>query len=373
MKIEKIFLLSLNLSLINFFFTSFGFADQQKVVFITSLNTSSIKNISTFFNKNYYQDYVEDLEEMFLDRFSKTNYKIEIISDADQFEVWHVLHDPRNIAVLWLSHAGFENSPIPGNLIKSSKIIDSKGYDITPVFEKIHPNLRFLAVIGCFSKNVMNNLPRQSHDPKHPDHPFLRLYTFSKKVDAKKGLETAISEAQRVLDIPEIRLGYNSSCPSRKGYKVNVTRHFQLSDDEGLRRFHTFPVHPAGRIMSENEIVGVFPKGFYNQSTQTESFFVPDRGEGLPMLRFDVGANSQFQTRLEPIQGLDIGILSFRLADDQVFGLDPWSLWRDHQGKAIGVTSNSYQPFKGGVEIDVSPYLTEEPSFVCQPMPSYDE
>jgi hypothetical protein len=273
-----------------------GWAAQQKIVLLTSVDTKTIPNL---LSKSRAKTYIPKLAYLFQKEFESSKYIIEIVHEADQFDLWKVLHDPTNIAVFWLSHASLSESEVLGEqILRTHKILDSRGFDITPVFEQIHPNLRFLAVIGCFSSKILASLPEITDDLKVIDRPYLRLFTFHNKIEAKKGLRQAIAESKRVLDIPEIRLGFRLPCEKKKGYRVKVEREF--SPDPGIS------YRPAGRVMMSTEVLDVFPE--FNPDTipqnrsQVHEIFVPSLSGKLPDIRIDVGTNAVIQGNIKQIK-----------------------------------------------------------------------
>ncbi len=350
-------------------------AAHQKVVLLTSVNTRGLKS---FFGKSYFQNYVQNLEEKFRKQFEGTSYVIEMVHDADQFDLWSVLHDPTNVAVFWLSHASLSGASSNSfQLLSTHKIIDARGFDITPVFEKVHPNLRFLAVIGCFSADIMNSIPKVSHDPKHPDHPFLRLFTFHHKVDAKKGLDQAISASKKVLEIPEIRFGFNSPCSVVPGYRVRASRSFSVANRKGERQPSLGPIRPAARMMSGHHVLNVFPRAALNpdfkDQSQLHEFFLPKNEEVFSELRIDVGENSDIQLDKKKVAQLDVGKLDLSLVGDNGSVIEPWELWHMANGKPIGIFTHSFKPKIDQLKTaDFSQYLVLGSEFRCEPMPSYE-
>jgi hypothetical protein len=346
-------------------------ADQQKIVLLTSM---SVKNIHPWFSFFSFKDYVQGLEESFIRQFSDSRYLVEIKHDADQFDLWNVLHDPRNVAVFWLSHAGAaEGGALGENLISTHSVIDAHGFDLTPVFQKIHPNLRFLAVIGCFSKQVMDSLPHLSHDTKHPDHPYLRLFTFSHKVDAKRGLHLAMDESKKILEIPEIRLGYPAVCRNTQGYRAKVVRSFAHLEPGAEARV----IRPAARLMAQDQVLGVFPSvtdsDSYGVPAQTQEMVVYSSHGDLPHLRLDVGENSELLAPSSRPEILDIGKLNLSLFGQEGSSRDLWVLWSARNGTPIGYFSQSYtaQNSSGVVGVGSMSWV-EQPEFSCEPMPAYE-
>ncbi len=354
------------ITVLSFFWTLNAQADHQKVVLLTSLDTQSIRSL---FRKTYFQTYVQNLEELFVRKFTGTQYVIEIVHRADQFHLWSALHDPKNVAIFWLSHASSSGgSTASSQLLSNQRILDSQGFDVTPIFNKIHPNLRFLAVIGCFSQSILNQLPHLSQDPKHSDHPYLRLFTFNHKVDARIGLKKAIQESKRVLDIPEIRLGYSSPCPRVPGYRIRISRGFNPSLVDSRRL--------AGRVISGSDPIDVFPSPRQNEPNpslvQVHDVFAPAQGEDLPSFRIDLGENNALYSDKKALSALELGDLEIVLKNlGQSFSF--WNRWQTPDGKPIGVFSHKYKLQTAHLKgLDLSAMQEQASEFRCEPMPSYD-
>lgn len=344
---------------------SSAFAQQQKITLLISLDPQKLCNSIFSCSK---KDYISALEDIFLKQFSKSHYEIEIHNFADQRDLWTALHDPQNVAVFWLSHAGAAKNRRgePSELMTVGQVSDASGFAVSPVFTKIHPNLRFLGVIGC---NTTDTLKR-FHFP-----PDLTVYANNKKVDAKRGLKSAIKKSLDTLQKAEIRAGYISECPDKQtGYSIRIQRFF--SSNKSIR--------PAARVLAGENVLGVFP-GVQNTGVigQEQKFFVPQKEgdiKSLPDLRIDVGTNAIFQADKTLMNMLDIGNLNFILTDNakqdlRIWG--PWDLWTAQSGIPIGLFLNIYKTnaIKLGGTLqqfgDLSRFQSEYSEFQCAPMPAY--
>lgn len=362
---------ALSLIIVTLLITPNAQADQQKIVLLTSINTRSLTSI---FGKSYFKSYVPKLEEYFRRKFESSRYIIEIVNQADQFHLWSALHDPRNVAVFWISHASAGPSGAGSQaLISTHQVLDYHGFEVTPIFEKVHPNLRFLAVIGCFTESAVGKLPTTSEIDQTIDRPYLRVFTFNHKIEARKGLKQAIAQAKNILDIPEIRLGYPSQCTTDPGYQVQVTRYFNPAVPTAVR--------PAARIMMGPIALDAFPKSQTssgeNPSPQSHLVFLPKLKNSLPDLRLDVGDNGTLLNNRAATRVLDLGSLEIRLVQPSTTSLPPpetmpWNLWKARNGKPIGVFTRSYKPSHSAIGgLDLSKYESQGSEFDCLPMPPY--
>ncbi len=248
---------------------------RQKVILLTSVNPNQTMAWCRMTSNRYMARLNATFRALFAQR-TLDRYDLQLVSSADQGDLSQALLDPHTVALFWISHAGrseeaLEKSPMthPTNTLTSTltlsrplasgvqpadgfAILDIRGYDVTPIFSKIHPNMRFLAIISCFSdeiKTLEANLSSPSALPQ------LTLYTFSHEEDALMGLRAAAKIAKSILTLPQVRSGYfPSPMPQEEGLAVVIQRD---SGDKTL---------PAVRIMCQNHLLAVLPKSASSQA-----------------------------------------------------------------------------------------------------------
>lgn len=113
---------------------------------------SAIHDIEEYrWNRNLYSA----LERKFRRNFPEDN--IKVVHHARQEDLYAELNDPQNTALFWLSHSSSHTSnPVVGNLI-----VDSARANVLPVFQKIHPNMRWVGIIGCKARPLAKKLERE--------------------------------------------------------------------------------------------------------------------------------------------------------------------------------------------------------------------
>ncbi|HEY8270952.1 MAG TPA: hypothetical protein VIG33_08685 [Pseudobdellovibrionaceae bacterium] len=93
-----------------------------------------------------YQNIAIPIAKSFSAKFS-SDFETRVIYQATQEDLYSALNNPQSVGVFWLSHS---NSGIQASGIgMGGSIVDSKGVDVSRVFTKIHPNIKWIGVIGC--------------------------------------------------------------------------------------------------------------------------------------------------------------------------------------------------------------------------------
>ncbi|MDD4974131.1 MAG: hypothetical protein PHY93_07250 [Bacteriovorax sp.] len=107
-----------------------------------------------------FQETADAIAKKFYDRFSN-DFDTRIIFQAEQVDLFSALNDENNIGVFWVSHSNSGQGAAGTNL--DGRIVDSHGIDISSIFTKIHPNLKWLGIIACkafpiFEKKAKENV-----------------------------------------------------------------------------------------------------------------------------------------------------------------------------------------------------------------------
>lgn len=184
-----------------------AFSGQKTVVLLTSVHVN-------LWNGLIHRKF----EHIFNHRFGDSGYQVRINQEADQSTLWKELHNPDNVAVFWLSHAGVGISNSAG-IAAPNIIVDRDGYDLAPVFREIHPNIRYVGVIGCNSEAVIEKIREGL-----PQNPSLQIDAFDHKVNAKKALRASIETAKTWLRKHAADAVDPALCVARTGFKLDITR-----------------------------------------------------------------------------------------------------------------------------------------------------
>ncbi len=334
---------------------------QQTVVLLTSLHFGAIP---LFIRATALHHFPGRLEGIFRGAFVGQGYRIRVVHEADQHDLWSALRDPSTVGLVWLSHGGGASGG--DGYGTEGVLIDHQYFNILPALQGIHPNLRFLGVVGCKSESALENyFVKHGIRAKNPNFVFRG---FDSTVEPRQGLREVVAAAKTALDRPEVRRGYVGTCATERGYGVRVTRRFTsgfASPTEELLDLHAHPTFrrmPAVRIQHRDEVLAVLPAGWNGGVQQTiVNIPLPEGSVRSPVeLKFlsNIGENYWLPTR-----PLEVGRLSF----EAPWAGAAWSLFAKPDGSPIGVTAHVYR-YQGLRSFDVAP-VSYHPD-ACEPMPA---
>jgi hypothetical protein len=137
-----------------------------------------------------YAKYPEKLAATFISGFANSDFEIQIVQNANRYDLYQALHSPDNVGVFWLSH----EAPVVGKansiVATSSSLLDHNLADVKPVFEEINPAIRWVSLVACDSNLVVNWLKGQGlHEDK------FQMQGFDQEIEADVGLKKAINLA----------------------------------------------------------------------------------------------------------------------------------------------------------------------------------
>jgi hypothetical protein len=331
-----------------------------KVVLLTSVQTpKSLWHSSSW-------SLPATLESDFRKAFGSSGYVIEVKHDATAYDLAQELESPENIAVFWVSHAA-STSGQSSALGLDNLIADEDGIDVSGVFQKVHPNLRWLGVVGCKAKPILD---QYTQDGDYAGDPNLHIHSYSTVIDAEHGLIDSMNQSVAVIAdpyrsdtytqihyngigeiVPESRYTFIPTvvasaalvqgqaldqCPSGTGFPITLTR-TPVAGSSG-------PMVEA-QIYVEDKFLGVMPA---SSSVQTLTINLPQglisSGGGMN-LKVDSPFAGVLQTRPE------FGKVSFQSA----LPSEQWSIFADSSGNPIGITNELYR-YLG----DLSPVLAPQ-------------
>lgn len=146
----------------------------KNIVLLSSLPKEQIRTtnkIKTIFHKKL---------------FGLHDHNLIYINNADQYSLHRYLNDPETMALFWISHGGFiKINHRSGQAIGSSAILyDYNKDNVSKVFQRIHPNIKFISIVGCNSSQILDGIIQSRSD--------LSSYIPAKKVVATWALRKAI-------------------------------------------------------------------------------------------------------------------------------------------------------------------------------------
>lgn len=159
---------------------------KSKIYLLTSINTPPAVIRS--------KDYIEkDTEKVFRNAFKNSSYEYIVLHKVDQVQLQKIITSAETKGIFWVSHANEqENASSLGVIKASNNITDINGLNAKHIFQKIHPNVKFLGVVGCRANDIFK-------DFDYSENPDLKIFSFSEKITAKDGLLKAINASIDVL------------------------------------------------------------------------------------------------------------------------------------------------------------------------------
>jgi len=187
----------------------------------------SVKNpIHTPIFKSKNWSLSKDLRKYFEKKMGETEFEVVFFENANQETLHSELINPKNIALFWISHAtSFEGNE--SGLTFEDMIVDFEGGNVRDIFQKIHPNLKYLSVLGCKAGPILKKIKQDGFFVNNPD---LLIYAKDSTISAKKEIKKSIKDfKQKMNDKTHMR----SACLQSKGIPLEIKRFLpsRLSSD----------------------------------------------------------------------------------------------------------------------------------------------
>lgn len=135
------------------------------------------------------------LERNFANAFKNSQLKTVIHHEADPETLYKIMTSDETEAVIWISHAAGDHHLQAG--LKGTNIIaDFYGNDVKKFFTLIPKNLRFLGIVGCQAKGIVDGFRERGN---YASAPSLEIMSFEKKVRMYPSFQKVLKEAKKVL------------------------------------------------------------------------------------------------------------------------------------------------------------------------------
>jgi hypothetical protein len=164
-------------------------AIEREIVVLTSIQTP--KNQPFWRSKKY--QISQDIQKQFEKFFDGSGYNIIFKHQATMDTLEKALTSPRSLAVFWVSHSAKSRNLHGINF--ASTIQDYYGNNVKLLFQKVNPNLKFLAIAGCESKKVIEQYKKRGFYS-----PNLKIYSAESKIRLSQAVEQSINAAAQILD-----------------------------------------------------------------------------------------------------------------------------------------------------------------------------
>lgn len=183
---------------------------------------------------------------------------------ATLFDLYQAVSDPTVDSVLYIGHA--RPAQAQGALMESpSGIVDWDGFDVSPALQAMHPSLRALAIVGCFSsEGVWKHIRRVYSRSRFPD---LHLNVVPVLADAVADTRAATRWIRQVNRLPRSRIKPMLRTPLIRPVHLHIRRILT----------ETARPQPAALIESttNGRLLGVFPPGDHHAQIQELTIQIP--------------------------------------------------------------------------------------------------
>ncbi len=331
-------------------------APQQTIVLLTSIN---LREIPMFIRATMFYNYFGKVEGIFRSYIGDRGFKIRAVHEADQYDLWSALQDPTVVGVIWVSHGAGASGT--GGIGSEGALVDYQAFNVLPALQGIHPNLRFLGVVGCKSQDALDAYLR--NHGVYARNPNLVFRGFEDVVDARQGMHTIMPIALEALDAPAVVGGFQGACPVERGYGIRVQRTVSngYEDQNDLDASPRRRRIPAMRVQIRDRVLHIFPPAWNGaRQVRTVNVSLPEATVSALELKFlsNVGENYW-----RPDRPLEVGTLS--IMAPWTGGL--WEMFARPDGTPMGVTSHVYR-YRGATSLDVQP--EEYRPYACLNVPA---
>jgi hypothetical protein len=290
------------------FAVSAEIAFKKKIAVVTSFKTTDGKNIFNFYN----YDSNKKVESVFRKRFDPLNYDLQVIHHASLTDVWNVMHDNSVDALFFIGH-GTES--IDGALGAKSLILNENLINLKDAFSNVSPNLKYLAVISCYSEKVLKAFSEKGF---YKNAPQLRVKSFPAEVDLMKGIASSVDEFFGIQNMDTINSEENAN--DDDSLELEITRNH--SEDSNA---------PAIVVYNEKAV------GFFDGTSDSKTIVIK-----LPKKEV-LGSAKKISIDTGHIvldKKIDIGELTLNSDGGYNCQLDAE---RNRKGEILGVSKNYYK------------------------------
>lgn len=336
-------ILILSLSVLTFLSVQFTYAQEAvpNVVLLTSLETPRI----WYRPKDWKID--GKLEKIFKKHFRRSGYNIVVKHAVDFHQLRRELHNPNNIAVFWASHAAGTNQYTTGSN-NTGAVLSINGKDVKELFKSVHPNLRFLGLVGCDADGILREIYRQGHYRYNPN---LMTHSFKEKIDARKGLRESLKASVGSLGYAKKRLFFLKKKKADRlinsilfrsdfyasGEYLTVNKYFRCGKEDG---FYVSGVRILEKdsapvaIRNNERILKILPGGKAGDR-QEFNFYLPYHPDiSRRDLKLHVDSMIHYSDDKQYLGEFDF---------NSEWGTD-WRVFAKPDGETLGITKNLYLP-----------------------------
>ena len=169
------------------FFNILSTFQAEAKINIAILNALDSQDGKSVFGGNNYN--VNDkIHKKFRDNFSQDDYNLIYKSNVKLNDVWNALHDPEISAVFFIGHSATSSNEKMG-IMSPDLIADSSLNNLKNAFRQVHNKLKFLAVISCDSKFIIDTFVKNNEYANNPD---LKVVSYDSKIRLDSAMKNSI-------------------------------------------------------------------------------------------------------------------------------------------------------------------------------------
>lgn len=218
---------------------SLGYSFAGDIVVLTSLPDKDIKT-------------QEKIYSIVRDKMpTPAGHKIIQIDKADLETLYQYLNSPDTFALFWVGHGAYSKAKKGKAVAFTPILLDHQKKNIAPVFKKVHPNIKFLGIIGCNSSQILNMDTKANAE--------LGYYLPKKKVVARWGVRRAIRRFRSHIK-RNSNFTYQENMQST-GHKVTISRIASNNKSSLL-------------VFAGDTLLGIMPEAASGEE-QIQDFFIP--------------------------------------------------------------------------------------------------
>ncbi len=308
-----------------------------QIVLLTSLNTPRI-----WYRSSNWQ-ISSNLENIFKYSFERSEYKLKVVHNASLYELHKELVNPRNIGVYWVSHAS-DSMSLGTNIQSSDKIVTIDKVDVKDAFSIVHPNMKYVGIVGCNAKNIVKRFENLGH---YFENKNLKIHSFDKKVSAVKGLKESILASvkyigamyfDRYRNMEKKRFSYTPRLFEKKDTFDNFNFNFLCPKEKKGVRVELRRENNTDRVLSEvivrmkGGIIAFLPR-LLPRERQSIDTYIPTRNI-LDAKALKIYVESKHLT----LSKKELGEVNFLPS----WSYGNWKLKTSSDGKPIGLNKNIY-------------------------------
>lgn len=156
----------------------------------------SAGNAVLFTSLHVKESQLKRIERNFRRTYQEKGLKLVVHHKAKPETLHSVMTDNETEVVIWVSHAGGVHSGRNGMEAKGV-ILDYYGNNVKNFFTLIPPGLKFLGIVGCSAKSIIEGFEERGN---YRNYPNLEIKSFDKNVKLFSGLKETLKASLSHID-----------------------------------------------------------------------------------------------------------------------------------------------------------------------------